>query len=228
MWKRHFWKPVCTTGKSYEDKGVQLFNNQVLLSRSLRAVVPKLYFIAYHLWVPYCQHVPPCYRKTQSYKYYSIKSFENQNWHNFDMNTISWEITMAIFTPTMEVHKNSGIYEQNTISKIITMNIFFCLEKQKVGLFVYHLESLRVPLVVLAPQFGNHWLRERLTKFPMSIILCTGVRGGGRGGRPLPGLKKFRVNSVFQGKRKLLKKPAWWKNFQCSVYSLGGYPRNLV
>jgi len=33
---------VCTTGKSFEDKGVQLFNNQVLRSRSLRAVVPKL------------------------------------------------------------------------------------------------------------------------------------------------------------------------------------------
>ena len=32
---RRFWKPVCTTRKSYEDKGVQLFNNKVLRSRSL-------------------------------------------------------------------------------------------------------------------------------------------------------------------------------------------------
>jgi len=30
IWKRHFWKPVCATRKSYEDKGVQLFNNKVL------------------------------------------------------------------------------------------------------------------------------------------------------------------------------------------------------
>jgi len=33
------------------------------------------------------------------------------------------------------------------------VNIFFCLEKQKVGLFVCHLEILRLP------QFGNHWLK---------------------------------------------------------------------
>ena len=33
--KRRFWKLVCTTGKSYGD-GVQLFNNKVLRSRSLR------------------------------------------------------------------------------------------------------------------------------------------------------------------------------------------------
>jgi len=31
-----FWKPVCTTGKSNEDEGVQLFNNKVFRSRSLR------------------------------------------------------------------------------------------------------------------------------------------------------------------------------------------------
>jgi len=41
--------------------------------------------------------------------------------------------------------------------KIIAVNISFCAEKQKVGLFVYHLEGLRVPLLVRAPQFGNHW-----------------------------------------------------------------------
>ena len=34
-WKRRFWKLVCTTRKSYGD-GVQLFNNKVLRSRSLR------------------------------------------------------------------------------------------------------------------------------------------------------------------------------------------------
>ena len=36
IWKRRFWKLVCTTQKSYEDKRVQLFNNEVLRSRSLR------------------------------------------------------------------------------------------------------------------------------------------------------------------------------------------------
>jgi len=36
IWKRRFWKPVCTTQKSYEGKGVQLFNKKVLRSRSLR------------------------------------------------------------------------------------------------------------------------------------------------------------------------------------------------
>jgi len=36
IWKRRFWKPVCVTGKSYEDEGVQLFNNKVFRSRSFR------------------------------------------------------------------------------------------------------------------------------------------------------------------------------------------------
>jgi len=40
--------------------------------------------------------------------------------------------------------------------KIISVNIFFCEEKQKVGLFVYHLEGLRVPLLVRVPQFGGN------------------------------------------------------------------------
>jgi len=39
--------------------------------------------------------------------------------------------------------------------KSIAVNIYFC-EKQKVGLFVYHLEGLGVPLLVHVPQFGNH------------------------------------------------------------------------
>jgi len=40
------------------------------------------------------------------------------------------------------------------------VNIFFCEEKQKVGLFVYHLEGLRAPLLVRVPQFGNHCSRS--------------------------------------------------------------------
>jgi len=35
--------------------------------------------------------------------------------------------------------------------------VSFCVEEQK-GL-AYHLEGLRVPLVVRVPQFGNHWRR---------------------------------------------------------------------
>jgi len=31
-------------------------------------------------------------------------------------------------------------------------------------------------------------------------------------------MKNVRANSVFQGKRKLLNNPEWWKNFQDSVY----------
>jgi len=50
-----------------------------------KPVVPKLFLITYHLWDPYCHHVPPCSRKTQSTKYHSIKSLENQNWHKCDM-----------------------------------------------------------------------------------------------------------------------------------------------
>jgi len=35
-------------------------------------------------------------------------------------------------------------------------------------------------------------------------------------------VKNFRANSVFQGKRKLLKNPVGlrWKNLQCSVYCI--------
>jgi len=43
--------------------------------------------------------------------------------------------------------------------KIIAVNIFYCEEKQKIGLFVYHLEGLSVPLLVRVPQFGNHCYR---------------------------------------------------------------------
>jgi len=64
--------------------------------------------IAYHLSVPYCRHVTPCSRKTQSSKYYSIKSLENQNWHNFDMSKMSVRICGHFWS--QQVHKNSGIY----------------------------------------------------------------------------------------------------------------------
>jgi len=43
------------------------------------AVVPKLFLVAYNLWVPYCQHVPPCSRKSQCAKYHSIKGLEHHN-----------------------------------------------------------------------------------------------------------------------------------------------------
>jgi len=42
-----------------------------------------------------------------------------------------------------EIHKNAGIYQQNSISENKLYS--FCLEEQK-GL-AYHLECLRVPLV---------------------------------------------------------------------------------
>ena len=60
-------------------------------------VVPKLFLIAYHLWAPCCQHVPPCFRKSQCAKYNSIKSLENQNWHKCNMKKWLWESIMAIF-----------------------------------------------------------------------------------------------------------------------------------
>jgi len=36
---------------------------------------------------------------------------------------------------------------------------FFCEEKQKVDLFLYHLEGLCVPLLVGVPQFGDNWCK---------------------------------------------------------------------
>jgi len=55
-----------------------------------------------------------------------------------------------------QVHTNSGIYEENPISKSYGYECIFCEEKQNLGLFTYHLEGLRVPLVVHVPQFRNH------------------------------------------------------------------------
>ena len=54
-----------------------------------KPAVPKLFPIAYHLWFSYYHHVPPCSRKTQSNKYHSIKSLENQNWHKCDMKKMA-------------------------------------------------------------------------------------------------------------------------------------------
>ena len=54
-----------------------------------RAVVLKLFLIAYHLCVPYCHHVPPCSRKSQCAKYHSIKSLENQNWQKCNVNKMA-------------------------------------------------------------------------------------------------------------------------------------------
>ena len=47
-------------------------------NQATRAVVLKLFLIAYHLCDPYCHHVPPCSRKSQCAKYNSIKSLEKQ------------------------------------------------------------------------------------------------------------------------------------------------------
>ena len=52
-------------------------------------VVPKRFFITHHLWVPCCQHVPPCSRKIQCAKYHSIKSLENQKWHKCNMKKMA-------------------------------------------------------------------------------------------------------------------------------------------
>jgi len=43
----------------------------------------------------------------------------------------------------------------------------FCVEKQKVDLLAYHLEGLRVPVVIRVLQFGNHWYNECI-----SGLLC--------------------------------------------------------
>jgi len=55
------------------------------------------------------------------------------------------------------------------------LKILSTTKKQKVGLFAYHLEGLRVPLVVRVPQFGNHCHTRYLIvslKKPGSVIDC--------------------------------------------------------
>jgi len=60
-----------------------------------------------------------------------------------------------------------------------------------------------------------------------TMVPTIDVWGGGAEGAAAPSLKIFRANSVFQGKRILLKNPERWKIFQYSVYSLGGDPCTL-
>ena len=60
-------------------------------------VVPKLFLIAYHLWVPYYQHVPPCSRRSQCAKYHSIKGLETIIDTNATWRKWLWESIMAIF-----------------------------------------------------------------------------------------------------------------------------------
>ena len=134
------------------------------------SVVPKLFLIAYHLWVPYCQHVPPCSRKTQFTKCHSIKRLENHNCHKCNTKKMAVRKYSGHFqkrrreVASSRPHKSSGIYYITRQVKMIAVNIFFCEEKQKIGLFVYHLEGLRVPLLVYLPWFGNHWLMWPLDK----------------------------------------------------------------
>ena len=63
---------------------------------SFDAVVPKL-LIAYHLWVSYCHHVPPCSGKIQCAKDHSIKSLENQKLTQMRNEQNGCEIILAIF-----------------------------------------------------------------------------------------------------------------------------------
>jgi len=72
------------------------------------------------------------------------------------MKKMAAKFFVAIFKANKgsRLHKNSGIYQQNLININYSCEYNFCLEK--VDLFIHHLESLRVPLVVRILQFGNH------------------------------------------------------------------------
>ena len=99
-------------------------------------VFPKLFLIVYHLWLPYCHHIPPCSRKSQCAKYYSIKrSFLETN-------------------KGIRLHKIQDFISRTRQVKTIAVNVFYCEDKQKIGLFAYHLEGLRVA------QFENHCSNE--------------------------------------------------------------------
>jgi len=50
---------------------------------------PNFLGFAYHLWVPYCQHVLLCSSKSQCTKYNSIKNLGNQNWHKCNMKKLA-------------------------------------------------------------------------------------------------------------------------------------------
>ena len=84
----------------------------------------------------------------------------------------TWKKCVWEFVAIFKVSKYTKIpkfINKTRLVKIIAVNIFFCLEIQKAGLFVYHLESLRVP------QLENHcvkvfdvsinWRRRRLRAF---------------------------------------------------------------
>jgi len=74
-----------------------------------KPVVPKLFLIVYHLWVPYCHHVPTCSRKTQSTKEHLIKSLENQDWHKYNMIKIAVKNYSGHFSKPTST-QNPGIY----------------------------------------------------------------------------------------------------------------------
>ena len=137
---------------------------------SFTSVVPKRILIAYHLWVPHCQHVPPCSRKSQCAKYNSIKALGNQNRHKCNMKTMSVKkYYRHLLKPTRELGyvKIQVFVNKTGQEKIIAMNICFCEEKQDVGLFVYHLENLRNALLLRVRLFGNHTFTWRVKTPPM-------------------------------------------------------------
>jgi len=58
------------------------------------------------------------------------------------------------------LRNNAGIYQQNPISKSYNCEYNSCEEKQKVGLFAFHLKGLRVSFAVRAPQFENRCVKR--------------------------------------------------------------------
>jgi len=146
---------ICNSSVPFMDDGYHGFRAGKQLLICIKSVVHKLFLITYHLWVLWCQNVPPCSRKIKCAKYRLIKSLAIvSTW-------TKWlrEFLLPFSKPTREVHKNSGIYLQNPINKNYGCEYNFSLEK--VSLFVYHVESLHVglPLVVREPQFGNHCIK---------------------------------------------------------------------
>jgi len=67
------------------------------------------------------------------------------------------------------------MYEHNPVSKNYNCEYIFCEEKQNVGLCAYHLENLRVPLVVRV-QFGNHWPWLIFITFPLIKLFKKGQK----------------------------------------------------
>ena len=75
---------------------------------------------------------------------------------------------MAIFKAN-KYTKSQEFINKTRLVTIIAVNIYFFVQKNKVGLFVYHVESLRVP------QFVNHccnqWGKARESSEP--IFICS-------------------------------------------------------